>query len=84
MRITSINSGKGRSLKSTTAWALSTWLNNNGYKALVIDFEPNATVTGFFWADYQTKPTMYRVFNNEVIIEEAIRHTEQGHVRKSR
>jgi len=80
MRITTVNSGKGGSLKSTTAWALATWLNKNGYKALVIDFEPNANVSGFFDADYKSKPTMYHVFNEEVLIEEAVQYTKQGDI----
>ncbi len=75
MRITTINSGKGGSLKSTTAWALATWLMKAGYKPLLIDFEPNGNATAFMGADYRSKPTMYHVLNGDVGIKESIQQS---------
>jgi chromosome partitioning protein len=80
MRVTTINAGKGGVSKSTTAWVLATWLCKQGYKPLVIDYEPNANLTAFMGGDYRNSPTMYHVYNHEVDIVQAIQHTPLGYV----
>ena len=81
MKVITINSGKGGgSFKTTTAWVLATWLNKEGYKPLIIDYETNSTISGYMGADFTNCPTMYHVYTGDVDIKDAIQQTSMSHI----
>lgn len=78
-RITTVINQKGGVGKTTTAHALATGLNHRGYKALVIDTDPQGNISYVMQAD-TTRAGLYEVMRGELSAAEAIQHTDQGDI----
>lgn len=78
-RITTVINQKGGVGKTTTAHALATGLNHRGYKALVIDADPQGNITYTMRADAAQKG-LYEAMRGDITALEAIQHTEQGDI----
>lgn len=78
-RITTVINQKGGVGKTTTANALATGLNHRGYKALVIDADPQGNITYTMRADAAQKG-LYEAMRGDITALEAIQHTEQGDI----
>ena len=81
-RITTIINQKGGVGKTTTAHALATGLNHNGYKALIIDTDPQGNISYVMRAD-MTRAGLYEAMRGEISAAEAIQQTEQGDIMPS-
>ena len=79
MRITTVINQKGGVGKTTTAHALATGLNHKGYKALVIDTDPQGNITYTMQAD-AAKQGLYEAMRGEIGAAEAIQQTSQGDI----
>lgn len=79
MRITTVLNQKGGTAKSTTAHALATGLNHRGYKALIIDADPQGNITGTIQAD-PLKTGLYAFLRGTAGIADAIQRTAQGDI----
>ena len=78
-RITTVINQKGGVGKTTTAHALATGLNHRGYKALVLDTDPQGNISFVMQAD-ATKAGLYEAMRGEISPIEAIQHTKQGDI----
>lgn len=78
-RITTVINQKGGVGKTTTAHALATRLNLKGFKALVIDADPQGNITYTMQAD-AAKQGLYEAMRGEVSAAEAIQQTSQGDI----
>lgn len=78
-RITTVINQKGGVGKTTTAHALATGLNHRGYKALVVDADPQGNITYTMRAD-AAKAGLYEAMRGEITAAEAVQHTEQGDI----
>ena len=76
-RITTVLNQKGGVGKTTTAHALATGLNCRGYKALVIDADPQGNISYTMQADPQ-QAGLYEAMKGIVAPADAIQHTAQG------
>ena len=79
MRITTVINQKGGVGKTTTAHALATGLNHRGYKALVIDTDPQGNISFTMQAN-AARAGLYEAMRGEISATEAIQHTEQGDI----
>lgn len=79
MRITTVLNQKGGTAKSTTAHAIATGLQHRGYKALVIDADPQGNITYTMQAD-PLKTGLYALLRGNAGIADAIQHTAQGDI----
>lgn len=79
-KIIAITNQKGGVGKTTTATALATGLNREGYKTLLIDTDPQCNSTDTFRAIVHGQATLYDVLVHEEPIKEAIQHTEIGDI----
>lgn len=79
MRITTVINQKGGVGKTTTAHALATGLNHRGYKALVIDTDPQGNISYVMRAN-TAQPGLYEAMRGEVTGAAAIQRTEQGDI----
>ena len=80
MKVIAVTNQKGGVGKTTTATALVTGLNKKGYKALLIDTDPQCNSTDTFRALVHNQATLYDVLVAGDPIEEAIQHTEVGDI----
>lgn len=78
-RITTVINQKGGVGKTTTAHALATGLNLKGFKALVIDADPQGNITYTMQAD-AAKQGLYEAMRGEIGAAEAIQQTSQGDI----
>lgn len=76
-RITAVLNQKGGVGKSTTAHALATGLNHRGYKALVIDADPQGNISFTMQAD-DTQNGLYEAMKGIVTAADAIQTTAHG------
>ena len=76
-RITTVLNQKGGVGKTTTAHALATGLNHRGYKALVIDADPQGNISYTMAAD-PAKTGLYEAMRGDITASDAIQHTAQG------
>lgn len=76
-RITTVLNQKGGVGKTTTAHALATGLNHQGYKALVVDADPQGNISYTMQAD-PTQTDLYEAMKGIVTAADAIQHTAQG------
>lgn len=70
---------KGGVGKTTTAHALATGLTHKGYKALVIDTDPQGNLSYVMRAD-TSRPGLYESMRGEINAKEVIQHTDQGDI----
>lgn len=70
---------KGGVGKSSTAGALCTGLNRRGYKALLIEFDPQGNDAFSFKADAQEVPLLDDLLNGADLVGR-IQHTDQGDI----
>lgn len=82
MRITTVINQKGGVGKTTTAHALTTGLNHRGYKALLIDTDPQGNISYTMQAD-SAQPGLYEAMRGEISADDAIQHTAQGDILSS-
>lgn len=80
MKVIAVTNQKGGVGKTTTATALATGLNREGYKTLLIDTDPQCNSTDTFRAIVHGQATLYDVLVKRDPIEEAIQHTEIGDI----
>lgn len=80
MNITGLLAGRGGSRKTTTADAMHAWLNANGYKALLVDYDQQGNTSFTYGLDIDSLPTLYHVFNGDISVKEAIQHTRNGDI----
>lgn len=80
MKVIAVTNQKGGVGKTTTATALVTGLNRKGYKALLIDNDPQCNSTDTFRALVHNQATLFDVLVAGDPIEEAIQHTEIGDI----
>lgn len=76
-RITTVLNQKGGVGKTTTAHALATGLNHQGYKALVVDADPQGNISYTMQAD-AAQAGLYEALKGIIPAADAIQHTEQG------
>ena len=76
-RITTVLNQKGGVGKTTTAHALATGLNHRGFKALVIDADPQGNITYAIQAD-AAQAGLYEALKGIIPAADAIQHTAQG------
>lgn len=79
MRITTFLNQKGGTAKSTSAHATATGLNQRGYKALVIDADPQGNISYSMGAD-PAQTGLYDLLRGNAGIADAIQHTAQGDI----
>ena len=79
-KVIAITNQKGGVGKTTTATALATGLNREGYKTLLIDTDPQCNSTDTFRAIIHDQATLYDVLVHEEPITEVIQHTEIGDI----
>lgn len=82
MRITTIMNQKGGVGKSTSAHALATGLRQRGYKTLVIDADPQSTLS-FTYGVVPSDKGLHSVMRGDTLIFDAITHTNQGDILSS-
>ncbi len=78
-RITTVLNQKGGTGKSTTAQTLAAGLNRRGYKALVIDADPQGNTSYTMQAD-PLKTGLYDLLRGNVSAADVIQHTTQGDI----
>lgn len=78
-RITAILNQKGGVGKTTTAHTLATGLTHRGYKALVIDADPQGNISYAMQADTQ-QAGLYEAMRGDVAAPDAIQQTQQGDI----
>lgn len=79
-KVIAITNQKGGIGKTTTATTLATGLTREGYKALLLDMDPQCNSTDTFRALVYNQATLYDVLIKEDDINEAIQHTEIGDI----
>jgi chromosome partitioning protein len=77
MKIASISNQKGGSGKSTTAVNLSAYLALAGNQVLLIDLDPQGSLTTHFGIDKRNlERTMYEVLSDKTMLLDVVMHTE--------
>ena len=76
-RITTVLNQKGGVGKTTTAHALATGLNHRGFKALVVDADPQGNISYTMQAD-PAQTGLYEALKGAVTGADSIQHTAQG------
>lgn len=71
---------KGGTGKSTTAAAVATGLTRRGYKALLIDLDPQGNTSFSYGAETNTKGNIFFVMQGHTPAAEAIQTTGQGEI----
>ena len=75
MKTIAIANQKGGTGKTTTAYNLGIALTQQGYRVLMVDFDPQGNLSMSMAADNQSGATMYEVMKGTVTAREAIQHT---------
>lgn len=78
-RITTVLNQKGGVGKTTTAHALATGLNHRGFKALVVDADPQGNISYTMRAD-AARAGLYEAMRGDEAATGVIQHTEQGDI----
>ena len=76
-RITTVLNQKGGVGKTTTAHALATGLNHRGFKALVVDADPQGNISYTMQAD-AAQAGLYEAMKGIAAAADTIQHTAQG------
>ncbi len=77
MKVVSVSNQKGGSGKSTTAVNLSAYLALAGKRVLLIDLDPQGSLTTHLGIDKRSlEPTMYEVLSGRKSLSDVIMHTE--------
>lgn len=81
-KIISFVNSKGGSCKSTSVINFASELKQKGYKVLIIDADPQSTITKFFYIDTRDRLTMLDVFfsDEEMEAKDLIVHTDRGDI----
>jgi len=79
-KVIAVTNQKGGVGKTTTATALATGLNREGYKTLLADLDPQINSTDTYRALVSGQATLYDVLVKGDPITEAIQHTEIGDI----
>ena len=81
MKIITIANQKGGVGKTTTATALASILNENGYNTLLIDCDTQCNSTDTYGARSEGVATIYDILlEDELSVEDAVQHTENGDI----
>ena len=78
-RITTVLNQKGGVGKTTTAHALATGLNHRGYRALVVDADPQGNISYTMQAD-PAQAGLYEAMKGATAAADAIQRTAQGDI----
>lgn len=80
MEVIAVANQKGGTGKSTTAAAIAAGLNKRGYKALLIDLDPQGNTSYSYGAETDTKQNILSVMLGHMTAAEAIQTTGQGDI----
>lgn len=80
MRIIAIANQKGGVGKTTTSLAITSGLQEKGYKTLLVDTDPQCNATDAYDAVIEEQATLYDLMLKEGKTEEAIQHTMSGDI----
>ena len=75
-KVIAIANQKGGVAKTTTSAALGAGLKMKGFRVLVIDVDPQGSLTSSVGADNRTCDTVYELLKNEVEASETIQHLD--------